>query len=311
MRAIVVEVFTDPARERWESMVEHQAMHPERLLLCTSFDASRIEEPDFAETTIAQLRTDLARGAVMVKVWKNVGLVYKDSQGNFIQIDDPRFQPVWDFLTEEGIPVLAHIGEPKAAWLPLDEKNPHYDYYANHPQYHAYNDPTMPRWETIIEARDAWLARNPDLTVIGAHLGSMAYDVDEVAKRLDAYPHFYVETAERFGDMAIQPTEKVRAFFLKYQDRILYGTDLGTRGPESDLSAQELEEERDDYIDRRFQVHWDYLTRSDSVEFVRTGTPFRVTTKGLGLLRDVVEKFYYRNAERIIRLPNYEQRMEP
>jgi len=302
MRAVVVEVLTDPERARWNAMVEHFDMHPNRLLLCTSFDAARIDEPDFAETAIEQLRADLARGAILVKVWKNIGMVHKDNTGNFIQIDDPRFQPIWDFLADEGIPVLAHIGEPRAAWLPLDESNPHYDYYANHPQYHAYNDPEIPQWETMIEARDNWLERNPDLTVIGAHLGSMAYDVDEVARRLDAYPNFHVEPAERFGDLAIQPTEKVRAFFIKYQDRIMYGTDLGTGEAESELSQAELEEEREDFINRRLQIHWDYLTSADSVEFARTGTPFRVMTMGLDLPEDVIEKVYYRNAAELLQL---------
>lgn len=300
MRAVVVEVLTDPERERWQNMLEHHEMHPEHLLLCTSFDAARIEEPDFAESTVAQLREDLARGAVAVKVWKNVGMVHKDAEGNFIQVDDPRLQPIWDFLAEEDVPVLAHIGEPRAAWLPLNERDPHYDYYANHPQYHAYNLPEIPRWETIIEARDNWLARNPNLTVIGAHLGSMAHDVDEVARHLDEYPNFYVETAERFGDLAIQPAEKVRDFFITYQDRILYGTDLGTGEEESELSEAELDEEKVDYLTKRLQVHWEYLTSADSLEFVRTGTPFKVTTQGLNLPREVVEKFYYDNAAKLL-----------
>lgn len=302
MQAVVVDVVHGPARERWAAMKAHHAENSDRLILCTSFDASRIDEPDFAENVIASLKQDIADGAKIVKVWKNIGMVFKDQAGQFIQIDDPRFQPIWDYLTEQRIPVLAHIGEPRAAWLPLDPKDPHYDYYANHPQYHAYNLPEIPRWETIIAARDRWLERNPNLVVVGAHMGSMAYDVDEVAKRLDAYPNFYVDTAERFGDLAIQPSDKVRQFFITYQDRIVFGTDLGTGRPVEELSEEELQAEREDLIRRRLEVTWEYVSSSDSLEFVRTGTPFKTQTQGLGLPADVLEKFYYRNAVRILGL---------
>lgn len=302
MRAVVVDVVREPGRQRWQAMLDHYEQASEHLILCTSFDASRIDEPNFAEEVIAGLEEDLVRGAKMVKVWKNIGMVYKDAEGNFIQIDDARFQPIWDFLAEQGVPVMAHIGEPRAAWLPLDEEDPHYDYYANHPEYHAYKSQDVPDWETIIAARDRWLEQNPELTVIGAHLGSMAYDVDEVARRLDRYPNFYVETAERFGDLVGQPSEKVRDFFITYQDRVLYGTDLGTRAPQSELSEAELQEEREDLIERRLRLTWDYVTGADSLTFVRTGTPFQARTKGLDLPREVVEKFYYRNAARLLDL---------
>lgn len=302
MRAVLVEVTRGPDRRRWELMLDHHRQAPEHLLLATSFDASGFQEQDFAERTIARLDRDLARGARMVKVWKNVGMEYRDSVGSYVQIDDPRFQPIWDHLADRGIPVLAHIGEPRAAWMPLDPENPHYDYYANHPQYHAYQHPEIPRWETIIGARDRWLERNPRLTVVGAHLGSMAYDVDEVARRLERFPNFHVETAERFGDLAIQPTEKVRDFFIRYQDRILFGTDLGTGVAASDLTAEELEAERGEYLAKRLQLTWEYITGDDAFEFVRTGTPFRVRTRGLALPRSVVEKFYYGNAVRLLDL---------
>lgn len=275
MRAVIVEVVKEPTRQRWAAMKAHEAQEPEHFILATSFDASNIDEPNFAEEVIAGLKEDLAAGAKMVKVWKNVGIVYKDESGEYIQIDDPRFQPIWDFLAEEGMPMLAHIGEPRAAWLPLDEDGPHFDYYSNNPEYHTYNDPTAPRWEEIMAARDRWLERNPN---------------------------FYVETAERFGDLANQDSEKVRRFFIDYQDRVIFGTDLRSREPAEDLTEEELREQHEDVTARRYQLTWDYITSSDSMNFERTGTPFRTRTKGLGLPPDVVKKFYYDNATRLLEL---------
>lgn len=311
MRAMIVNVFSgeNPSQESWEASLNHYNQQPDRYFLTTSFDASNIGEPDFAENVIEELKTDLADGADMVKVWKNVGMVYQDEDGTYVQVDDPRLEPIWEFLAERDVPVLAHIGEPRAAWQPLDEESPHYTYYSNHPQYHFYPDPEIPTWEEIMKHRDNWIEQNPDLTVIGAHLGSMAYDVDEVAQRLDEYPNFLVEPAERFGDLAIQDSRKVREFFIEYQDRIMYGTDLRSTEPASELTADSLTvEEKLTHL--RYQIHWDYLATSDSLQFKRTFTTFETRTKGLGLPPNVLEKVYYENAAELLELEDQEARLE-
>jgi predicted TIM-barrel fold metal-dependent hydrolase len=310
MRAMTINVITKGETERaaWNAKLQLHKAHPNRILLCTSFDASKIDDPNFAENVIVQLKKDIERGASAVKVWKNIGLVYKDNSGGYIQIDDERFQPIWDFLVEQDIPVVAHIGEPRAAWRALNKGGPHYAYYKNHPKYHFYQNDEVPSWETIMAARDRWLENNPDLTVIGAHLGSMAYDVDEIARRLEKYSNFYVDTAERFVDLVYQPSDSVRNFFMQYADRILYGTDTRARIPSSEMSEEELRIDST-YIRKRFKAHWRYLTSSDSMTFRRRTPPFKVggtqfhfetQTRGLNLPRDVIEKVYFENAIRVL-----------
>jgi predicted TIM-barrel fold metal-dependent hydrolase len=225
-----------------------------------------------------------------VKVWKDIGMDLKDSQGRYVQIDDARFQPIWDFLVEQRIPVLAHIAEPLAAWQPLDSLNPHFWYYSNNPRYHAYAHPEIPRHETIIAARDRWLARNPRLTVIAMHLGSVEHDVREVAKRLDAYPNLYVETAARINDLAMQPSDAVRRFMIHYQDRIMWGTDFG----EGSVSREGLE--------RSFTQHWRYYAGADTVT-LGSARGWHRTVQGLALPREALEQFAHRNAERVLKLP--------
>jgi predicted TIM-barrel fold metal-dependent hydrolase len=291
MRAVLVNVTSDGEHEqKWREMRALQAAHPDRFALVTTFDPFRFNEADFAERVIEQLRGDIAAGARAVKVWKNIGLELKDPQGAHVQIDHPRFQPIWDFLVEQRVPVLAHIAEPQAAWLPLDPDDPHFWYYSNHPEYHAYQHPEMPRWEAIIAARDRWLRRNPRLVVIGAHLGSLERDVAEVAKRLDEFPNFHVETAARINDLAMQPRERVRDFMIRYQDRILWGTDLG----EGSVSAQRL--------DAAFTQHWSYLGTGDTVT-MGSATGWHRSVPGLALPPAVLEKIGARNAERLLGLP--------
>ncbi|MDH5603770.1 MAG: amidohydrolase, partial [Cyclobacteriaceae bacterium] len=216
-----------------------------------------------------------------------------DGSGKFIQIDDPRIQPVWDFLTEKKVPVIAHIGEPLQAWLPLQEGNPHAGYYRDHPEYHAYNFPEIPAWETIMAARDNWIAKNPNLTIVAAHMGSMSHDLDLVAERLDKYPNMLVETAARWPDIVLQDPEKVRNFFLKYQDRVIYGTDFEIDTP-FDPSKKEDDMGRRDNMDKRFGLHWEYLSGNDSLFFDRGS--FKTHTHSINLPDSVLRKFYYENA---------------
>jgi predicted TIM-barrel fold metal-dependent hydrolase len=144
-------------------------------------------------------------------------------------IDDERFDPVFDHIAASGKTLVSHIGEPRNCWLPLEEMTVKSDraYFEKHPQYHSYLHPEIPHYLKQIESRDNVLARHPDLRVIGCHLGSLEYDVDEVAKRLDRFPNFAVDLAQRVCHFQVQDRQKVRDFCVKYQDRILYGTDLG------------------------------------------------------------------------------------
>lgn len=304
MKALLVDVVTSDStgiKRSWSRLLDQQARYPTQFSLCSGFSAFGIDAPDYSQRIIDQLEAEIAAGAKMVKVWKNFGLVDKDESGQFVQIDDPRLQPIWDFLIEKNIPVLSHIGEPLQAWRPLQEGNPHYNYYDNHPEYHFYNQPDVPAWETIMAARDNWLAENPDLVVLGAHMGSMSHDLDEVAKRLDQFPNFQVETAARWGDITGQETEKVKAFFLKYQDRILYGTDLGSSGSEDEMSEENLKAEQDRF-EKMWQLHWDYVSGKDSLYFDSPMISFPVSTKSLGLPMEVLEKFYRENALKLLKM---------
>jgi predicted TIM-barrel fold metal-dependent hydrolase len=290
LRSVLVNVLTDGRLvEKGENMLRLAGAHPERFAFVTTFDPAPVDDPQFAARTIERLRSEIARGAKGVKVWKTIGMEIKDAQGRYVQIDDARYQPIWDFLAAQRIPVLAHIGEPQAAWLPLDPNDPHYGYYSTHPEYHAYVHPEIPRWEAIIAARDRWVARNPNLVIIAAHMASLERDVDEVAKRLDRYPNLYVETAARINDLVMQPSPKVRDFMIRYQDRVMYGTDFG----EGNTTRARL--------DTGFTQHWLYFAGADSVSFGRQGA-WNARVPGLALPRPVLEKLGHLNAERVLKM---------
>ncbi|WP_289644941.1 amidohydrolase family protein [Maribacter aestuarii] len=280
----------------WDEYLILSQAQPDLFFLCTSLIGVGIDAPDFADRQIDRLKHEIEQGARMVKVWKNFGMVTKDASGKFIQIDDERLQPIWDFLEAQKIPVMAHIGEPVQAWRPLDDpNNPHYGYYKNNPEYHAFQHPEIPSYETIIKARDNWISRNPDLKILCAHLGSMSHDVDMVAERLDKFPNMYVETAARFGDLVGQDSDKVSGFFEKYQNRIFFGTDYGNSSPQEGKTEIELEDEEQD-LQNDYNRLWTYVSSKDSV--AERGQK----NIGLGLSEDVLRKIYYENVVNFLEL---------
>lgn len=216
---------------------------PRQFAWCTAFNPptlTDLEKPArFTERTLASLARDFAAGAVACKVWKNIGLEVRDRDGRFVMVDSPLLTPIFDFIAREDRALILHTGEPRACWLPLDAASPHFDYYREHPEWHMHGRPEFPSHAELILARDRVLERHPQLRVIGAHLGSLEYDVGELESRFRRYKNFWVDTAERLLDLCLQPHERVRAFFEGYPDRVLYGSDLLFETAFSAMSAEE------------------------------------------------------------------------
>jgi predicted TIM-barrel fold metal-dependent hydrolase len=188
--------------------------HPDLHFFASTFDLRHRYTPGWAEATTKALDETFANDAVMVKIWKEVGIDLKRPDGSFMMPDDEVLDPIYAHLAARGKPLHAHLAEPLDAWRPLDPNSVHYGYYSEHPEWHLYGKPDYPSHEAIIAARDRILEKHPTLVVVAAHIASLEHDVDEVATRLDRYPNLYVEVAARTRDLTYQPTDKVRHFFL-------------------------------------------------------------------------------------------------
>jgi predicted TIM-barrel fold metal-dependent hydrolase len=219
-----------------------------------------------------------------VKVWKNVGMELKDGHGGYVMVDDARFQPIFQDIAAHNKTLIAHQAEPDVAWVP-DPKAIDTSYYAAHPEWNMSMVAGAPSKATILRSRDHLLAENPGLRVIGAHLGSMEADVDLVAQRLDQYPNFAIDTAARVPHLAIQPRAKVRAFLIKYQDRVLYGTDSDI------LRKSEVKPSIADW-QRQLTDDWRYFATADTFNYEGH------MVKGLDLPVPVLRKLYHDNALR-------------
>jgi hypothetical protein len=254
------------------------------------------DDSTWVENTIAWLDSCIAEGAIAVKVWKNIGMEFRDKDSVLIMIDDPKFDPVFKHLAEKGIRLVGHLGEPKNCWLPFNEMTTRNDssYFAENPQYHMFLHPEFPTYEEQIAARDRMLDKNPDLVFIGCHLASLEWSVDELAEWLDKYPNTAVDMAARMGQLYYQTRdnrEKVRDFFIKYQDRILYGTDIIDHGQEKTAFQNRIHE--------TWLRDWEYVVTDHKMTSELINGEFT----GLQLPKDVVDKIYEGNAKKWYRIP--------
>jgi predicted TIM-barrel fold metal-dependent hydrolase len=265
---------------------------PKHFHYAATFTMKGFGTEGWARKANAYLDSEFKQGALAVKVWKNIGMVERDAAGQLIFIDDKGLDPVFDHLAAKGVPLIAHQGEPYNCWLPLEQMTTKNDkaYFSEHPEYHMYLHPEMPRYETLMAKRDAMVSKHPDLHFVGAHMGSLEWNVDEAAKFLDAHPNAVIETAARMAQIQYQSVRdyaKVRAFFIKYQDRILYGTDL-TLNPGDD--AQGFKKVAHDY----WTSDWTYLATGETQRV----DDIDADARGLALPKSVIDKIYYSNAQR-------------
>jgi hypothetical protein len=279
-------------RKQYNYAVLSARNHPGKVFYAPTFlfDTAGWGTPDWSDRIISQLENDISGGAVAIKLWKNIGMTVRDRKGRFIMVDDSGLDRVIDFIKRKNIPVAGHLGEPRNCWLPADQMTVSSDssYFTRNPQYHMFLHPEYPSYEEQINARDNLLMKNPDLTFIACHLASLEWNVDSLASRFDRFPNMAADMSARICHLQYQSArdrEKVRNFCIKYQDRLLYGTDVGYSGSSNPEGFKKKMNET--WLD-----DWKYFTTGEEM----TSSRFKGTFRGLSLPREVVDKIYSRNA---------------
>lgn len=255
------------------------AQTPGRFIIFANIDFENIDDPDWTERSVEQLQEDYNNGARGIKIFKNLGLTITDSKGNRVHTDDPRIDPLWAKAGELGIPVLIHTGEPAVFWEPIDEQNERWIEMKNFPDRHRGDSTKYPSWEVVMAEQWNVFRKHPETKFINAHFGWMANDLDRLGKHLDEFPNVYAEIAAIIAELGRQP-RFAREFFIKYQDRLLFGKD--TYRPHEYYTYFRVLESDDEYFDyfRKRHAFWKMY--------------------GLNLPDQVLKKVYYKNALKIV-----------
>jgi predicted TIM-barrel fold metal-dependent hydrolase len=200
--------------------------HPGRFLQYMILDYKGFDDPDWPRRAAKQVEEGQRLGAAGLKEFKRLGLFLRDARGKLIKVDDPRLDPAWEKCGELGMPVSIHVSDPRAFWEPYNDKNERWRELKSHRNW-WFGDPKMypPRME-IVEALVRVIERHPKTTFVCVHFGNNPEDPDWVDAALDKHPNMMIDLAARVPEIGRQDPEKLRKFFVKHQDRIVFGTDF-------------------------------------------------------------------------------------
>ncbi len=271
-----------------DDMIAHEKGFEDKITNFCWVDTESISDIDFASKAKANLKDAYAKGCRGIKMWKVITLGQKDASGKYIRTDDERLKPVYETAAELGMPILIHIADPYAFFKPITADNERIEELGVHPDWSFYKPELgLYGFEELMEMQDNMIRNNPDTTFIVAHFGSYAENLAHVAERLDAFPNMYVDTAARIAELGRQPYT-ARKFFLKYADRILFGTD-----------AYPFECIYHTASYRFFETFDEYFPYEPTGKIPTQG---RWRIYGIGLPDDVLKKIYFENAERLMHL---------
>jgi predicted TIM-barrel fold metal-dependent hydrolase len=248
-------------------------------------------QPHFVRNTVQQLRNAREKGWISgLKFFKDFGLRYRDAQGDLIRVDDPRWDPIWEVCGELGLPVLMHTADPSAFFEAVSDTNERRRELDQHPDW-SFHGEDYPSRDALLEARNRVIERHPKTHFIAAHFGNDAEDLAQLGAWLEQYPNLFIEFASRINELGRQPYT-ARDFFVRYQDRILFGTD----GP---------------WPEKRLHAYWRFLeTKDEYFPYSDKVPPPQGDWNIYGIFLDesVLRKVYHENAAGLI--PGLRERLE-
>jgi predicted TIM-barrel fold metal-dependent hydrolase len=266
-------------------LAHFKAAAPGRFQIFGGVDWNQWKErgDGFPEWAARRLAAQKERGAQGLKVWKSFGLQVRDDRGHMVRVDDPRLDPIWATAGGLGLPVLIHVADPVAFFDPVDASNERWEELTGHPDW-VFTSPPFPAFIQIVEGLRALVQRHAGTVFIGAHVGCYAENLTWVGKLLDDCPNFFVDIAARIGELGRQPYS-ARKFLMQYQDRVLFGSDMGP-----DLAAYRLA--------YRFLETDDEYFNYSAADLPLQG---RWHVHGMYLPDETLKRIYHDNAWRILR----------
>ncbi|MBX3127157.1 MAG: amidohydrolase family protein [Polyangiaceae bacterium] len=274
-----------------------------RITVFATLAYEQAAAPGYGERMARLLRAAHAQGARGLKIAKLLGLGLRGPDDALIPVDDPELDVVFETAAQLDMPVAIHSGDPKAFWLPVDEDNERRDELRAHPGW-SQHGLDVPSFDEVLAQLERRVARHPKTTFISLHFGNAAEEPERVAAQLRKYPNLYVDTAARVPELGRHPPARLRQLFIEFQDRILFGSDLGV-GPagtplflgSSGSEPPTAEEER-----LFFAATRRYFETADRDFAHPTPIQGRWTISGIDLPPDVLRKIYGENAKRVLKL---------
>jgi predicted TIM-barrel fold metal-dependent hydrolase len=274
-------------------------LFPGRFLQYMNLDYKGWDQPDFSERAARQIEEGFRLGAAGFKEFKRLGLYLRDGEGKLIKIDDPKLDAVWSKCGELGMPVSIHVADPRAFWLPYNDKNERWRELRDHRSWWFGDTNLYPPRMELLTALNRVIARHPKTKFVCVHFANNAEELEWVDESLSRYPNMMADLAARIPEIGRHDPDKVRQLFIKHQDRIVFGTDfqvydrliLGSSGnepPPTDNDARVF-----------YEKEWRWLETRDRDWPHMTPIQGDWTISSIGLPAPVLRKIYFDNARKL------------
>jgi predicted TIM-barrel fold metal-dependent hydrolase len=279
-----------------ETVRRYDRAHPERFHTFAEPSYPLFVKSDYPKLQAEAVEQAHRNGARGLKIVKTLGLYLRSNitSGTLVKIDDPRFDPMWDTCGQLKMPVAIHVSDPVAFFMPTDRFNERYEELSNHPDW-SFHGGDFPSNAELLEARNRVFARHPKTRFIVLHVGNFAENLSNVAENLDRFSNMTVDIAARVGELGRQPRAS-RAFFDKFQDRILFGTDATPHGDEVPQQT---------FNDKLYEIYFRFLETDDEYfDYAPAKVPpqGRWRIYGINLPESILRKVYNENAARELRV---------
>jgi predicted TIM-barrel fold metal-dependent hydrolase len=276
--------------ERLDRTMEAYKRYPGRFYGFCGFNWKGFGQPGWLKRERDALARHADKGAIGVKIWKDFGTERLDPEGKVIPVDDERLAPLIDYAQELGMVIAFHIADPKAFFLPLNEKNERWDELHVHPEWWFGDRKRFPHnWWDLIRQLERVVRRHTKAPIVGAHFGCAAEEVGYVADVMRENPHYLVDISARIGEIGRHDADYVRSIFIEFQDRILFGTDFIFDGDNP---------MEDEMIERVYTREFAYLESDEK----QIDHPFPLQgnwkVDAINLPKEVLDKIYYQNAQK-------------
>ncbi|TLP79195.1 amidohydrolase family protein [Maribacter sp. ACAM166] len=276
--AIMVNLSGGSGESIKEKIQNINKSYPNRFVVFSNVDFEGATDLEWGKKAASQLEQDIKNGAKGLKIFKSLGLRNKDADGKRLAIDDPRLDPIWAKCGEMDVPVLIHAADPKSFWDAMNADNERWLELKTHPRRKRSATDPVP-FEQIIQEQHNVFKKHPNTKFINAHMGWHANNLGKLGELLDEMPNMNVGISAVIAELGRQP-QNARAFFIKYQDRVLFGKDSWK--PEEFPTYFRVLESNDEYFPyyKKYHAFW--------------------AMYGLNLPDEVLKKLYYKNAVKLI-----------
>ncbi|MDG5766279.1 amidohydrolase family protein [Balneolales bacterium ANBcel1] len=274
-------ILTNAIHEEFDSLFHVYNAYPEHFEVWCGLDVRDFDSPDYADRAIAELERCHSMGGKGIgelsdKGWGVRSGPMTGDNDHLPHVNDPALRPVFRRAAELGMPVNIHVADPLWMYQPMDETN---DGLMVAWRWRLDNRENIIDHSGMMDVLEDAVRNNPETIFIACHYANLSYDLNRLGEMLDNYPNLYADISARFSEIANIP-RFVKKFFIQYQDRLLYGTDLGYNSGMYRTTFRILESADEHFYDHDvFQRHW--------------------SLNGLNLPDEVLEKVYYKNAKKL------------